>query len=83
MRFIRIVEQVMSHCHSICCAMADTKMLANSTKHAINVLSENELLTIQTSIHEMLNALDDAVHLSADPPDQDPPQFSHTTHTGR
>lgn len=31
----------------------------------------------------MLNALDDAVHLSADPPDHDPPQLSYTAHTGR
>ncbi|KIK43227.1 hypothetical protein CY34DRAFT_11887 [Suillus luteus UH-Slu-Lm8-n1] len=51
-------------------------------QHA-NILSQNELLTIQTSIYEMLNALDDAVHLSADPPDHDPPQLSYTAHTGR
>lgn len=30
----------------------------------------------------MLNAVDDAVHSSAEPPDQEPPQLSYTTHTG-
>jgi hypothetical protein len=76
LRFIQIVEQVPS---LFSLAMFDTEM---GIKHA-NVLSQNELLTIQTSVYEMLNALDDAVHLSADPPDHDPPQLSYTAHTGR
>ncbi|KAG1793300.1 uncharacterized protein HD556DRAFT_1443726 [Suillus plorans] len=63
---------------------SDTETPENLTKN-VNVLSENELLTIQTSIHDMVSALDDAVHLSADPPDHDSPQLSraHTAYTGR
>lgn len=39
-------------------------------------------MIIHTSVHEMLNTLDDATRVSSDPPDAPPMSTSHLNHTG-
>jgi len=45
-------------------------------------MSGEEHITIDTSLHSMIECLNDAVHLSSDPPDAPPLQTSFHIHTG-
>ena len=45
-------------------------------------MSGEERLIINASLHSMIQCLDDAVHLSSDPPDAPPLQTSFHVHTG-
>ena len=46
------------------------------------IISNEERLVIDASLHLMIQCLDEAVHLSSDPPDGHPLQTSFSIHTG-
>ena len=77
LRFLTVVEQVntirlsfRSHLITIC------------DKQHTNIIPSQELVIIQTSVHEMLNTLDDASRTSSDPPDAPPIITSYINYTG-
>jgi hypothetical protein len=55
----------------------------NTVDQHIDLVPHDEIHIIETSVQEILNALDDAALVSVDAPDYPPVQLSQTIHTGQ